>query len=144
MDKEKRKEYCKKHYEEHKIDKCKNTIDKYCDKSINRVYCFNQKRVKEMYDIYPYEEYGEKCFKRLVHRFELRKDSEIYQECYDVAMKAYIYTICRCSLKNDCDELIRAYIYKVMRIYIICVFNIYYGERRKIQEIAKDYIEKNY
>lgn len=72
MDKEKRKEYCKKHYEEHKIDKCKNTIDKYC------------------------------------------------------------------------DELIRAYIYKIMRIYIICVLNIYYGERRKIQEVARDYIEKNY
>lgn len=88
-------------------------------------------KVLEMYELYPYEKYGEVCFKRLRWRFRIRKDSYLYDECYSIAMKVYLYTMCRCSLKNHTPALINAYLYKVMGIFIICVINTY-DERKNI------------
>lgn len=136
MTKYNKKEYYKKYYLKYKIDICRKTIEDYCDKSIDKVYAANREKVQKLYELYPYEDYVDRCFNKMVRRFELRKNNELYRECYDVAIKAYIYTICRCSLKEDSEDLIRAYLYKMMRIYIICIFNIYYGEKKKIREYA--------
>ncbi len=35
-----------------------------------------------------------------------------------------MYTICQCSLKKDSPDLIRRYLYVIMRAYFICVLNI--------------------
>ena len=40
-----------------------------------------------------------------------------------IGMKAYMYTICQCSLKEDTPKMISRYLYVVMRAYFICVFN---------------------
>ena len=35
-----------------------------------------------------------------------------------------MYTICQCSLKTDSSDLIRRYLYVIMRAYFICVLKI--------------------
>lgn len=80
-------------------------------------------QVQKLYQKYPFQEFGESCFKILRKKFAIYQNNYIYDECYSVGMKAYMYTICQCSLKEDTPKMISRYLYVVMRAYFICVFN---------------------
>lgn len=86
-------------------------------------------KIQKLYLKYPYETYGEQCFRRLCWRFRIKKHYYWYDECYSVSMKAYMYTICHCSMKEDSEKLIIAYLYKMMKVYIICVLNSFYESK---------------
>lgn len=101
---------------------CKRILQ-YADKTIERIHQTNNVQVQKLYQKYPFEEFGESCFKILRKKFAIYQNNYIYDECYSVGMKAYMYTICQCSLKEDTPKMISRYLYVVMRAYFICVFN---------------------
>lgn len=102
---------------------CKCTLQ-YADRAIERISYGNRIQVQELYQKYPFEQFGESCFKVMRKKFAIYQSSYAYDECYSVGMKAYMYTICQCSLKTDSPDLIRRYLYVIMRAYFICALNI--------------------
>ncbi len=101
------------------------------DRTIERIHRVNQIRVQKLYQKYSFEQFGDPCFKMMCKKFAIYSTSYVYDECYSIGMKAYMYTICRCSLKADSPKLIRGYLYVIMRAYFICVLNTI-DERRII------------
>ncbi len=101
---------------------CKRILQ-YADRAIERIHRRNSIQVQELYRRYPFEQVGESCFKRMRKKFSVYRSSYVYDECYSVGMKAYMYTICQCSLKKDSPDLIQRYLYVIMRAYFICVLN---------------------
>ena len=79
-----------------------------------------------MYNDYPYERYFFPYFKKLCYKYAIRQCSYLYQECYDAGMLAYMYSICRCSVMKDKGnaEHVKAYIWKLVRIYFIAAIVI--------------------
>ncbi len=92
-------------------------------------------RMQRLYAQYPFETYGENYFKSLRYRFHIRKDSCLCQESYDVGMLAYMYSVVRYYINAEIEEHIIKYLYKVIRIYFICVLNI----SKERQEICKEH-----
>ena len=78
---------------------CKCTLQ-YADRAIERISYGNRIQVQELYQKYPFEQLGESCFKVMRKKFAIYQSSYAYDECYSVEMKAYMYTICQCSLKK--------------------------------------------
>jgi hypothetical protein len=95
----------------------------YADRAIERIHRRNSIQVQALYRRYPFEEFGESCFKIMRKKFAIYRSSYVYDECYSVGMKAYMYTICQCSMKEDTPDLIQRYLYVIMRAYFICVLN---------------------
>lgn len=93
------------------------------DRVIEKINDRNHIQVQALYQKYPFEQFGEPCFKIMRKKFAICHSSYVYDECYSVGMKAYMYTICQCSLKIDSPDLIRRYLYVIMRNYFICVLN---------------------
>lgn len=104
------------------MELCKCTLE-YADRAIKRINDRNHIQVEALYQKYPFEQFGEPCFKMMRKKFAIGYSSYVYDECYSVGMKAYMYTVCQCSLKTDSPDLIRRYLYVIMRIYFICVLN---------------------
>ena len=123
MQRERRRTYRRQYYAKNRVKLCKCTLQ-YADRAIERISYGNRIQVQELYQKYPFEQLGESCFKVMRKKFAIYQSSYAYDECYSVGMKAYMYTICQCSLKKDSPDLIRRYLYVIMRAYFICVLNI--------------------
>lgn len=121
MKKEKRKAY----YQKNKYEICKKTIGEYADNSIERMNEINRNYIQQLYKEYPFEDYAVRCIKRVCIRFGIKRDSYLYDECFSIGAKAYMYSIGRCSVKKVNEQLIRGYLYVVTRVFIICVLNTY-------------------
>lgn len=132
---ERRREYKKQYYLKNRIKICKSVINEYCYRCIEKAKENHPNRMRRLYTKYPFETYGENCFKSLRYRFHIRKDSCLFQECYDASMLAYMYSVSRCCINVELEEYIIKYLYKVMKIYFICVLNI--DKERK--EICKEH-----
>lgn len=121
--KQKTREYQKKYYQKNKYELCLKTIGIYADKSIAKMNALNYQYIQYLYQEYPFEKYGDRCIKRICCKYRIRHDSYLYDECYSIGAKAYMYTIGMCSVKNVNEKLICGYLYVVTRIFIICVIN---------------------
>lgn len=122
MQREKKRVYARQYYAKNRVKLCQGKLQ-YADKAIERIYYRNSIQVQALYQKYPFEQFGESCFKIMRKKFAIRRSSYVYDECYSVGMKAYMYTICQCSLKTDSPDLIRRYLYVIMKVYFICVLN---------------------
>lgn len=97
-------------------------INEYMPKAIDAIHKVIPQKVEAFYQKYPYEIYGDLVIRRWLRSFRIREHQIEYQECYDAAMQAYLYSIHRCALCGY--EYVGAYIRKVIRIAIICGINI--------------------
>lgn len=68
---------------------CKRILQ-YADKTIKRIHQTNNIQVQKLYQKYPFQEFGESCFKILRKKFAIYQNNYIYDECYSVGMKAYL------------------------------------------------------
>ena len=97
--------------------------------------------VEEMYERYPYEEYGDKIAKIILRKRGIYDNSLAYQECYDAAITAYLYSMHRCAIASGVS--VRAYIYKMIGIYVNAALVIYDDSKNicmenNLQKIAID------
>ena len=109
-------------------------MDVYSDSFIKRAHDKHSDLIMNMYQLYPYDEYGEKCFRRAIYKFNIYKNNYLYDECYSRCAQAYIFTLCSLCTKNHTSEYVYRYMYCMMKIYIICVFNT----NRDIAYICKE------
>ncbi len=91
--------------------------------------------ISELYLKYSYEEYLLPCFKYYCRRYEIRQGGYLYQECFDASMLGYMYSICRCGIVADRNDVkhIRVYIWKVTGKYIIAAMVIAYDGKTYIK-----------
>lgn len=82
--------------------------------------------IDELYKEYSYEEYFQVNFLRVCRYYRVRKNSYQYQECYDAAMTAYLYSLYHCAVSAKKEEAgyVVAYIRKLMKIYVIAALTI--------------------
>ena len=90
---------------------------------MRRAKTCNNEMVELLYRLYPYEKYGEDCFKRIIRKYHIHRNNYLYDECYSASFQAYMYTISLLSYRSHTEEWVRKYLYTVTRIYVICVLN---------------------
>lgn len=78
--------------------------------------------MKTLLEKFPFEKYGDGLIKIALYQYGIRVNSYEYSECFDAGMMAYFYSISRCAVIN-CIH-VRAYLNKVIRIYIKCALVI--------------------
>jgi len=124
---EKRRTY----YEKNKYRICKNTLDNYCYKAIERIRIICPDLVNYYLKIYPFEKYAELPIKRELRKRGIYPSQDLHDDCYDAGMLAYLYSIHRCAVMNY--KHTEAYIKKMICIYITCAIIIYYETRNLCQ-----------
>jgi len=120
---EKRKEKQKQYYEKNRYRLCDNALNHYCPKAIGQVVRLCPDAVNEYYHRYPFEEYGEPSIKKQLNSYRVFSHQARYQDCYDAGMLAYLFSIHRCAYMGF--ENVKAYINKMIRIYVICALVIH-------------------
>lgn len=104
----------------------KKLLSDYSYNAIDRMKNRYSDAIDEMYKQYSYNEYLQPYFKHLCYIYRIRENAYLYQECLDAAMLAYMYSICRCSILKDRDnsEHVKAYIWKMVKIYFVAAIVI--------------------
>ena len=120
---EQRREKQRQYYRKNRYRLCDNALNRYCPKAIGQIVKLCPDTVNEYYLRYPFEEYGEPSIKRQLSSYRIFTHQARYQDCYDAGMMAYLFSIHRCAYMGV--ENVRAYINKMIRIYIICALVIY-------------------
>lgn len=124
-----RREYNRQYYEKNRIIISRRTLERAL-KRIEEIRRTNAGKIDQMYLRYQADLFIKKCFKHVRRKHHLRESDVWYQECESNAMLAYMYTISMCSLKEDTEDLIWAYLYKMMSVFVICTLNI--SDERRI------------
>lgn len=128
----KRRESSRKYYEKHKVRICKALLERYVEHALKRIQAEHGDKLAELYERYPYEEFGEKLIKRCLRQLRIAEGSYAYQECYDAGMMAYLYTVHRCAVIEM--RVFKAYANKVMRIYMNCTLVVCDDSRNLCRE----------
>ena len=104
----------------------KKLLSVYSYNGIDRIKKQSGNTVDEMFKKYSYKEYFQPYFKHLCYKYNVRRNAYLYQECFDAGMLAYMYSIYRCSIMKDRDnsQHIKAYIWKIVKIYFIAAMVI--------------------
>ena len=123
MTTEARKEKRRQYYKENCYRLCDNSLNHYCPKAIAQIVKLCPDAVSAYYLRYPFEEFGEPSIKRQLSNYRVFAHQARYQDCYDAGMMAYLFSIHRCAYMGI--ENVRAYINKMIRIYVICALVIY-------------------
>lgn len=107
---------------ERKMRRCERTLNRYAYDAMARAKSLCEKKVDAYFERYPFER-AERAVKRYLFRFGIRRDSGMYDDCYDAGMLAYLYSIHRCAV-IDCVN-VDGYLCKMIRIYILCALVLY-------------------
>ena len=116
--KEKRKQY----YQKHRIEICKKIMGIYCERSIEKIQKVYSREVQDLFHEYPFEEYGERLIIIILRQYGIRDNSYEYAECFETGVMAYLYSINRFAVIKRI--YVKAYIKKVIKIYIKCALVI--------------------
>lgn len=75
-------------------------------------------KVQLLYGKYPFEICGEPYIRYLLTFFRIRASMAAYQDCYDAALDAYLFSIHRCALCGYTG--VQGYIRKLVPIAVKC------------------------
>lgn len=120
---------------------CKKTIGVYCETSIEKIQKTHFEEVKELFDLFPYEKYGERLIKKVLSQLDIKPNSYEYAECFDAGMMAYIYCINRFAVIKC--VYFEAYLNKVIKIYAKCALIICRESRNICKENNFKLVELN-
>ena len=117
--KEKRRAY----YEKNRYSYCYRTLNKYAPRAIDKVQNACPAAVDEYYKRYPFEDFAERIIRYRLRKNEIYPSQAKYDDCYDACVLAYLYSIHRCAYLGV--DYVRAYISKMIRIYMMCAIVVY-------------------
>ena len=106
---------------------CKKTLNEYLYRSLERDKERNSSRIDDYFTKFPYELYGERAIKKRLGWFGIHKNKAMYDDCFDAGVMAYMYSIHRCGASGY--DYFLPYLYKMIRIYILCALIIYNDSR---------------
>ncbi len=112
------RERWRRYYEKNRYTLCRKKLDEQCYRSIQDIRARCPERVQEYLSRYPFEQYARRQIERELAWRGISPAREVYMECYDAGMLAYLYSIHRCALMA-CGYT-EYYIRKMIRILILC------------------------
>lgn len=113
----------KQYYEINRYMLCNRMLNEYCFRSMERIKQQYPEKVQQNLSQYPFDEYAERRIKKQLREKAIYSSQEIYVDCYDAGMLAYMYCIHRFSV-IDC-KYANAYMKKVIRIFINCAMVVF-------------------
>lgn len=119
---EKRKQYRRTYYLRHRYDICKYTLDVYTFRSIETIQSLIPDRVAAYIQQWDFEACAHKRILRQLYRYNIYPSNQLYSDCYDAGMIAYLYTIHRCAWMRY-DHVI-PYLIKMIRILVTCALYV--------------------
>ncbi len=124
------KAYSRRYFLKNKEKICRKVIEVSCWDAIRRdtakAGAMTEKLMKES----PYAAY-DGYISAMCYRYGIyRSNQYLWDECQSVSFRAYWYSICRCAVKNY--KNIRAYVKKMIRIYICCEIIVYRCENNYV------------
>lgn len=132
------------YYEKNRIYCCQRRIGEYHEnfiESIKREFPSRELYEEEknkMYDRYPYTEVYEKYTKKILSKYSVPFNQNIYDLCRGISIEAYLYSIHRFMRKSS-DHAVQ-YIKKIIYVYLICKMNIEYDASKKRIELDENKI----
>jgi len=120
---EEKKEKQRQYYEKNRHHICDNVLNRYGPKAMDQINKLCPDTVNEYCNRYPFEEYGEPLIIKLLNHYKIFSYQARYHDCFEAGMLAYLFSMHRCAylgIKN-----VKAYINKMIRIYVICALTIY-------------------
>ncbi len=131
MKKENNKEQKLTYYERNRFERSNYTL-KHAEKVIIEIRKTHAAVVDSYYEKYPFEEYESYviCVMNYKGIFYNRRE---YSDCFSVSAIAYMYSISQCAYRGYDGKHVKAYIKKLIPIYINCQLVIYDDERNLCQ-----------
>ncbi len=102
-----------------KIRRYKKERDLYMPRTISSIASEIPEKVQDYYLEYPFEVYGEPIIQQKLKQAGIQQSHLAYQECYDAASEAYLYSIHRCAFCNYSHGHVENYIKKMISISIV-------------------------
>lgn len=97
---ERKKEYDREYYNKNRVRICKRVVDEYMPRVIRETRQLMSDQVLQMYEKYPYDEYGAPYVARMLKQYGIAKHRMEYDECTEIAMVGYMYSVNRCAFMN--------------------------------------------
>ena len=82
-----------------------------------------EKKIKYLYEQFPYDSFAKKRLEQLLNREHIYDGQGCYADCVSAGMLAYMYSIHRCAYMDYNN--VEGYIAKMLRIYILCAIVAY-------------------
>ena len=98
-------------------------IGEYCNRAMERVSGQCEKKIKYLYEQFPYDSFAKKRLEQLLNREHIYDGQGCYADCVSAGMLAYMYSIHRCAYMDYNN--VEGYIAKMLRIYILCAIVAY-------------------
>ena len=98
-------------------------VGEYCYRAMERVSGQCEKKIKYLYEQFPYDSFAKKRLEQLLNREHIYDGQGCYADCVSAGMLAYMYSIHRCAYMDYNN--VEGYIAKMLRIYILCAIVAY-------------------
>lgn len=110
------------YYERHRYEICRRRIGEECFRAMERVKAVCPERIDRYLEQWPFDEYADRRIKSQLRWWHIYPQHQLYDDCYDAGMLAYLYSIHRCAMMEY--EYVNHYIAKMVRIFVICALNV--------------------
>ena len=117
MEKARKREYRRAYYRKNRVRLCRQKLYEYFPRAIREIGMRKGEDVFLLYEKFPFEVYGEPFIRRRLWKMGIAQHRLEYQECYDAASDAYLYSIARCAFCGYGH--VEFYIRKMIRIAVI-------------------------
>ncbi len=107
---EKRKERSRRYLEKNRVAIYQRRLEIYIPQAIQTIKEKMPDTVREYYEEFPFESYGEPIILRNLRKNGIRENRAEYQECYSAGMYAYLYSIHRCAFCGYTGQHVENYI----------------------------------
>ena len=120
------------YYQKNRLKICIYTL-KHAEITIEKIRETHAAIVDSYYEKYPFDEYEKYVIYIMTNKgiFENKRE---YSDCLSVSSIAYMYSVSQCAYRGYKDKHVKAYIKKLIPIYINCQLNIYDDEKNLCQE----------
>lgn len=89
--------------------------------SIKRIDVLIHDKIIQMYEKYPFNEYGEPYLKKKLKEYGISENKIAYAECCDTTIIGYMYSIHRCAYMNHShvENYIKSMVIRCIKIGVV-------------------------
>lgn len=109
------------YYERNRYELCRRRIGEECFRAMEKVKTVCPERIERYLEQWPFDAYADRRIKRQLWWYRIHPQHQLYDDCYDAGMLAYLYSIHRCAMMEY--QYVNQYIAKMVRIFVICALN---------------------
>lgn len=106
------------YYQKNRYRLCQQKLEVYTLNSIRQIGDTCPERVAQYMRNWPFEEIADKFIHRQLSIWGILRHHQLYADCYDAGMIAYLYTVHRCALMGY--QHVVPYLIKMIRVLTIC------------------------